>query len=171
MYNNLTAKESTQASRYEKTLYKAIDALPPDLSLDVCDWHTDVHVLPTAYKVAYSSVDVYVPKHRLCIMVDGEHHFRKHKRGNKKLTAESVAQQRIDHDFDVKALELGYRVLRLHYLDVKMFSTILFYNMRACRDGTTKWIDFSKHFTADRLADFKANLRVPRADENKPCNL
>ena len=102
VFNN-TAPQ-TRATKYEKTTYAAIQALPPDLSLQPHEWHTDSVVLEYTFAENKSSVDVFVPKYKLCIMTDGEHHFTKKRTNKRKVTRELTAparrQQEIDSTFN-----------------------------------------------------------------------
>jgi very-short-patch-repair endonuclease len=66
------------------------------------------------YSVWPGLVDVYFPHQRLCLQWDGEHHFEQ--RGGM-YRDRSGEQQRRDLEFNTRAWNAGYRVLRLHFND------------------------------------------------------
>ena len=86
-------------------------------------------------------------------MVDGEQHFAR-KRNNKRkftdeLTQSAELQQQIDSNFNKAALASGHNVLRLHHADCKIYAAILFWVLKACRDGMLRnRIAFSDQYPA-----------------------
>ena len=118
-------------STYEESGYAAMARLPPDLGVTDHDWHTDVVILGSKF----SSVDIYVPKYRLCVMIDGEQHFS------------SKKQLAVDVRFNDAAFESGYRVLRLHYEDSGIFRQIIFKTVLACKKGARRCeVEYSDSF-------------------------
>lgn len=60
----------------------------------------------------FSSADVWFPKLKLFVMIDGQQHFEDSH-------GQSIAhQEETDDDFNYEALDRGFCVLRLHYKDV-----------------------------------------------------
>lgn len=158
---------AVKPSRYESRTYAAlakVSANNPDLTLQPHEWHTDAHVLPTTYKVNHSSVDVYVPKHKLCIMVDGEHHFPNKRRRN--VSKQVKAQQEIDHEFNRVALAEGFSVLRLHYGQLYCFEPPIFHVLLACKRGACRnKIEFSKSFDNEYRNRYSDHLLSPIESE------
>lgn len=94
-------------------------------------------------KLCGSSIDIYFAALKLCIMIDGEGHFRDHR-------ASTVDQQQsIDHRFNKNALKKGARVLRLHYKDKGIYRQIISVAVHRCCKGTFGRIDFSKSYDAE----------------------
>ena len=152
-------RNCTRASTHESKAYQAMQALPEDFRIFDCNWHTDVRILGAKY----SSADIYVHRLRLCIMVDGEHHFAKRQRKPKssmpvQLTANSIRQQTIDRKFDHEALRLGFSVLRLHYRDRSLFEKIVFNVLLSLKEGAQTRIAFSLFFGNSLDGEFLANL-------------
>ena len=67
------------ASPLESRAYTAIRSLndsSPTTALADTEWHTDVRILPTEHTGDRAPcAAIYVPKYRLCIMVDSKLHF------------------------------------------------------------------------------------------------
>ena len=87
-----------------------------------------------------SSVDMYVPRFKLCIMIDGEAHFR----DSRDMTAED--QGSIDDRFNRDAVQKGYRVLRLHHEDAALYKIIIRIAVQRCMSGVYGSLDFSKAY-------------------------
>ena len=153
-----------EPSTFERRAYSAIHALPDDLRLADTEWHTDVHLLPIAYGVNHSSVDIYVPRHRLCIMVDGQHHFPAAKKPRRETSVSKARrkQQVIDHAFNELALSEGYSVLRLHYNQQTRFKDAVFSMLLACKQGRARnKIEFTKSFSIEYRLKYEKYLLTP----------
>lgn len=81
-----------------------------------------------------------MPDFKLCIMVDGEGHFR-----DTREIAED-RQKATDDNFNMDAIGKGLRVLRLHYLDKGIYNTIVQFAVSRCCQGIFGYIDFSKSY-------------------------
>jgi Protein of unknown function (DUF559) len=80
-----------------------------------------------------AGVDIYVPAIHLIIQVDGEHH-------------DEASQQVKDAGFNDLATGQGYRVLRLHHLDVHSFFTDIHAAVNKCMQCTDdRWMLCTKH--------------------------
>lgn len=111
----------------------------------------------------FSSVDIYLPSYKLCIMVDGEHHFKRQRKDASKFILASRKQQETDIKFNHHALSKGFSVLRLHYLDSGIFQEIIFQVVLAHKNGKSNKIDFSKSFDQDSRKPYGLHLLVPLA--------
>ena len=74
-------------------------------------------------------------------MMDGEQHFQSMRTSSgqgftRQLTLAAQSQQaiNIDQDFNERARQAGFSVLRLQYLNRPVFSQIVFPVVKACRD-------------------------------------
>lgn len=110
--------------------------LPGYLGIEDADMLID-HKLPGT---TGSTVDIYLPAVRLCIMVDGEGHFKQHR------DISGRTQEVIDDRFNHEAIAKGYRVFRLHYLDQGIYPLIVKTAVHRCRQNLMKHIDFSKSY-------------------------
>ncbi len=125
-------------SSYETAAYFAVSLLPDELGISATDMLTDFRLSPNE-----SSVDIYLPTIRLCIMVDGEGHFRDY-RGS------TVGQQQsIDDRFNKSAIKRGAKVLRLHYKDTAVYNKVIFIAVQRCSQGVYGKIDFSKSYNPE----------------------
>lgn len=126
--------KTREPSHYEQVAY---GVMQNQLHLKDDEWLVDIRVL----KGAYSSADVWIPKLRLMLMIDGEGHF-----GD--MHADNVqVQQARDDRFNVEALKQGHRVLRLHYLDVGLFREVIQAIVNLCIVfPTSNFVEFSKHY-------------------------
>lgn len=61
-------------------------------------------------------------------------HTRSGRGFTRELTLAAQHQQAIDQDFNERALQAGFSVLRLHYLNRPVCSQIVFTVVKACRD-------------------------------------
>ena len=127
---------SSKPSQYESAAYSAVFHLPADLQVPEHQVLIDHKLLGKDF----SAVDIFLPCHNLCIMVDGEGHFTKHHG----LTAQK--QETIDYKFNTEAIKNGHRVLRLHYDDAGLYAAIVKVAVRRCKSNIFGSIDFSKSY-------------------------
>ena len=90
-----------------------------------------------------SSIDIYLAALKLCIMVDGEGHFRDHREST------LYKQHSVDDRFNKNALKKGVKVLRLHFKDVGIYQQIICIAVQRCRRGIYGRIDFSKSYNPE----------------------
>lgn len=138
MYNNRLPKYQTHPSSHETSVYEALSALSQRNSISDRTylakdaWHTDCHVFDGKHG-RVSSVDIYVPDCKLCIMVDGEQHFTKprvrkpdsHTKKKVKRVEDRSPQLEVDKRFNLRALQEGMSVLRMHFEDAPAFANIV----------------------------------------------
>lgn len=134
VYNS--ARNAVTPSQYEITAYHAVSCLPPEYGVAEEDMLVDHRLLG----MSGSSVDIYVPRFRLCIMIDGEAHFR----DSRDTLAED--QGSIDDRFNRDAVQKGYRVLRLHHEDAALYKVIIRIAVQRCLSGVYGSLDFSKAY-------------------------
>ena len=123
-------------SQYESAAYKAISSLPAELQVAEQEILIDHKLLGGEL----SAVDIYLPSLNLCIMVDGEGHFSSHHC----ITAQR--QEEIDHKFNTQAIRAGHKILRLHFEDAGLYTSIVRAAVDRCRKGIFGSIDFSKSY-------------------------
>ena len=128
-------------------------ALTPALGICFSDMLVDHRIV--GLKASPSPVDIYLPAIDLCIMVDGEGHFRDSRRAAQE---PQECQSEIDNRFNKEAVQKGHKVLRLHYEDHLLYTQIIQVAVRRCRDGIYGSIDFSRAYGADVRTEW--NLRL-----------
>ena len=126
-------------SAFEAAAYRAVFGLPAQCGITVNQVLIDHRLLKVD-----SPVDIYLCCIKLCIMVDGQGHFRDH------METTAAKQAKIDLNFNKQALKHGHKVLRLHHQDVGLYPQIVRlvvsrYKNAVCRSGR-KPIEFSKSY-------------------------
>ena len=147
-------KCAAKPSSFESVAYSAVSSLPGHLQVSQQLILVDHRVLGGDC----SAVDIYLTSFDLCIMIDGEGHFRQHRETT------SYKQNDIDSHFNTEALRLGHKVLRLHYGDVSLYHDIVRIAVDRCSRNVYGTIDFSKSYGDDvrkiwGLALLKSNCK------------
>jgi very-short-patch-repair endonuclease len=111
------------ASKHEQVAYMAIAE-----HVSTChEVMTEVKIL----REKYGAADICLPQLKLIIAIDGEQHFA---RNQAEMFGEPVQlQQQRDADFNARACQLGFVVLRLHHLDTMYWQLHIARAIEHCR--------------------------------------
>lgn len=135
-------------SSYETAAYHAVSVLPEHFGIRPEDMLVD-YKMPS---LRGSSIDIFLPAVNLCIMIDGEGHFRDHREST------VLDQQAIDDRFNRNAIKKRTKVLRLHHKDSGIYNHIVKVAVQRCFQGIYGQIDFSKSYGADVRKAWKLPL-------------
>lgn len=94
-----------KSSKVEKKVFKIVNS---ELDLQDDEWVTDAKPLYDGSSTG--SVDIYVPKLKLVVLIDGDSHFRN------KYNIDKCKQRQIDERFNMAAIK-QFHVIRLHHED------------------------------------------------------
>ena len=127
----------------------------PDIGIDQQDWYIEASVLGGRH----GAVDIYIPKCRLCIMIDGQLHFQLLRSNTSVFTSAALKQQSRDAKFNINALDQNFSVLRLHHADHGIFRQIIFRHVvHFLRSGPQSRIAFSKSFPLESRTIYRERL-------------
>lgn len=152
-FNN--TKYQTHASTFELVAYRAVEDLPLDLGIGQQDWFIEASMLGGNF----GAIDIYFPRFKLCIMIDGQLHFDRQRSNASAFTSAAVKQQARDARFNAEALSHGFSILRLHHADHGIFRQIIFKHiLHFVKSTTQNRIAFSKSFPQEFRALYRDRL-------------